>query len=644
MTGSYFGSDNGINKGIDKQFVRAEELYTAGSYRSALTLFLELYPLDSLNSYLCYRIGECYLKTGTSNEKAEYFLHRSLRKTTSDNMEQAAKKKTAPLESYKLLGDACHLNIHLTEAIGFYEIYIKLLQRNKIHDQKLINETVYKIKTCHNAIDLISQPVDVCITNLGLSINSHFPDYAPRLTADGKTMFYTSCRPENMGGKTYDGGQYFEDIYVSTKVEGEWSKGKVLAEPVNTVGNEAAMAISADGQELLIYKDDMGDGNIYSSRLYGDQWSTPTKLNSAINSKYWEPCGYISADGSTLYFVSDRPGGFGGTDIYKSTRKAGGDWGTALNLGPTINTPFNEYSPFLHPDGETLYFSSMGHKGMGGYDIFFSRTLPSDENVWLEPINVGYPINSTGDDAFYMVTADKQHAYYSSARADGYGEKDNYEVAFTDWVAPPLALVRGTLQAGNGKMRIVISDNKTQEILSVFQPNSKTGDFTYILTPGKSYNISYESDSSLFYSENKFVNAGSLFSENMRPVALPNISIGSKVVLNNLFFDFDKTDIRPNSQQELLNIYSFLSAHPSVCVEFTGFADSRGNDAYNRRLAKARAQSVVKFLCDKGIEASRMSTASSSGDVERKAGNLTVSQNAGRQIDRRVELKITGIN
>jgi outer membrane protein OmpA-like peptidoglycan-associated protein len=206
-------------------------------------------------------------------------------------------------------------------------------------------------------------------------------------------------------------------------------------------------------------------------------------------------------------------------------------------------------------------------------------------------------------------------------------------------------LVRGTFQDGQSHARIIISDNRSHQVLSIVEPNSKTGDFSYILTPGKSYNISYESDSTLFYSENRFILEGSPYSESLHPVELPLLSVGSKVVLNNLFFDFDKTEIRTNSQQELDRILTFLQKYPGVCLEFTGYADSRGNDTYNRRLAKSRAQSVVNFLVRKGISSERLSAKSYSGNsyAGEQAADGNSNDNAGRQMDRRVELKIIAL-
>jgi len=632
-------------KVIDKRILRAEELYRSGSFGPALVAFLEVYPLDSLNSRLCYRIGDCFLKTGGSSTQAEYYLRQAVRKVTSETHLIAVKRKAAPLEAFDCLGDACHLNSNFLEAVILYEKYLSLLKTDRIHDSKQTDLVQRKIQICRQAEELVKNPVDVKITNLGSTVNSSFPDYAPRLTADSRTMVYTSRRPENTGGKTYDGGKYFEDIFVSKYNDGRWSNAINFGEPVNTVGNEAAIAISADGQELLLYKDDLGDGNIYSSKLRGENWSVPRKLNANINSKFWEPCACLSADGNTLYFVSDRPGGFGGTDIYKSSRKPGGDWEQAVNLGPTINTPFDEYSPFLHPDGQTLYFSSRGHKGMGGYDVFFSRTLLSDANAWLLPVNVGFPINSPGDDVFYSVTADKQMAYFSSSREGGLGEKDNYALTFKESTVSPITIVKGKIQSSSPSVIITISDNQTQKVLNVLHTNSKTGDYIYVLTPGRSYNITYETDGALFYSDNKYISYQSHYHEVNNSVSLSDIAIGSKVILNNLFFDFDKTEVRPNSTQELERIYNFLHEHSGLKVELTGFTDVIGNDAYNRRLSLARAGSVVKYLVERGISSERLSAKGSTNhfstdDIEKHK----VSGNAGRLSDRRVELKILALN
>ncbi|MGZ4043376.1 MAG: hypothetical protein ACXVO9_09245, partial [Bacteroidia bacterium] len=420
---------------------RAEALYSGGNYKEAIPVYLELYASNTTNSNICFKLGSCYLKNGHQHKNAVYFLEKAVLKIATDYSENEKKEARAPIKAYKLLGDAYHLNNNFDNAVNAYKKYRQLLINNKLANKEDLKEIIRRIEICNTAKELTANAADVKIINLGVAINSSFPDYSPRLTADQNTMIFTSRRPTTTGGNTYDGGQYFEDIYISKRVGNKWSDAVNVGWPVNTIGNEAAIGLSADGQEMLIYKDDMGNGNIYSSCLDGDQWTTPVKLNSNINSEWWEPCAFISADGNTLFFVSDRPGGYGGTDIYKSKKGIDGDWGKAVNLGPTINSPYDEYAPFIHPDGRTLFFSSKGHQTMGGFDIFYSSTLLSDENAWLEPINIGYPINSTGDDAFYMVSPDKKTAYYSSYRDDGLGEKDNYMIIYPEDQESSLSLI-----------------------------------------------------------------------------------------------------------------------------------------------------------------------------------------------------------
>ena len=633
-------ANGGNSRDFERKLERANLLYRNGNYNAALKMYLTLYKADSNNCNLCYRIGVCYLKTDRSGEEALPYFKKAVAETSKDYSADASDEKRAPLVAHKQLADALHLSYKFDEAISSYTTFKESLKKNKVRDKDLVKEIDRRFELCEAGKELMANPADVKIVNLGTNINSAFPEYAPRLSADKSTMIFTSRRPENTGGRTYDGGQYFEDIYISYKKDSVWQKAQNIGWPINTVSNEAAIGISADAQEILIYKDDMGDGNIYSSRLKGDKWTTPEKLNSNINSKYWEPGAFLSADGRTLYFVSDRPGGYGGTDIYKSKKDKNGEWGKAVNLGPTVNTPYDEHSPYIHPDGRTLFFSSKGHRTMGGYDVFFTSTLPSDESVWLAPTNVGYPINTTGDDAFYMVSADKQSAYYSSMRSDGVGEKDIYMVTFPDPAESPLAIMKGTVLDSNNQVVkdvvITVTDNETNQVEGVYYTNSKTGKFLFVLTPGKSHNISYEAEGMMFYSENKFIRTDNKYSEFYNDIHLPDMSVGSKVVLNNIFFDFDDTKLKPYSISELNRVVSYLEKFPKLSLEISGYADSKGSDDYNKQLSLARAQAVVQYLESKGIDKSRLS-ARGNGIAKSNAENPDPT---GRQMDRRVELRI----
>jgi outer membrane protein OmpA-like peptidoglycan-associated protein/tetratricopeptide (TPR) repeat protein len=627
---------------FDRKFDRAEVLYKGGNFSNALSMYLELYKLDTTNLNVCYKIGSCYLKTGANPGKAVYYLEKAVKGAASDFDEESSKERRAPITSYKLLGDAYHLNYKFDQAISAYQTYKQALAKSHIHDRNIQKDIAHRLEMCSNGKELMTHPAEVRIVNAGKTINSAYPDYAPRVSADGNTMIFTSRRPENTGGKTYDGGQYFEDIYIATRKDGKWQQVENIGWPVNTVGNEAAIGISADGQEILIYKDDLGDGNIYSSRLEGDKWTTPVKLNSYVNSPYWEPAAYLSADRLSLYFVSDRPGGFGGTDLYVSRRAPGGDWGRPVNLGPTVNTPYDEHSPYLHPDGQTLFFSSKGHETMGGYDVFFTHALLSDEKAWVKPTNVGYPINTPGDDAFYMVTADKQSAYYSTMMQDALGEKDIYMVSFPESSTAPLTLLTGTVfnngtQAAKNVI-ITVTNNETNLVEGVYNANPVTGKYTFVLTSGVSHNISFESDGRMFYSENRFVPVTSKYTEITHHVNLGDVAAGSSIALNNIFFDFDDARVKPSSVTELKRIAAFMKKHPDVFVEVSGYADSKGTDDYNRKLSQQRAESVVKYLVQEGIDSSRLK-ASGQG-ISPQASNTKTRDVSGRESDRRVELRI----
>ncbi|MBI2722067.1 MAG: PD40 domain-containing protein [Bacteroidetes bacterium] len=635
-------------KDFGRKFERAETLYQGGNYAEALNIYLELYKSDSLNSNICFKIGACYVKTGKQNKKAIYYLQKVTKIAGNDYKENDKTETRAPQKAHKFLADAYHLNYDFDLAIASYSKYKVALQKSRPIENDVIKEVTRKIEICGYAKELVTAPVDVKIVNMGPSINTTYADYSPRLSADQSTMIFTSRRPENTGGKTYDGGQYFEDIYISKRSGATWTKAENIGSPINTVGNEAAIGISADGQEILLYKDDFGNGNIYSSTLEGNKWSVPVKLNANINSQWWEPCAFLSADGSTLYFVSDRPGGYGGTDIYKSKKTKLGDWGRAVNLGPTVNSAYDEYAPFIHPDGVTLFYSSKGHKTMGGFDVFFSRTLLNDEKAWLEPANVGYPINSTGDDAFFMVSPDKKRGYYSSFREEGLGEKDNYMIVYPEVAETQLALIKGVVFDANEEaaknVKITVTNNETNQT-GEYRSNSQTGEYLLVLTPGN-YNISYESEGLLFYSVNQYVAPEKGYNEKRQDVKLKQIAVGSKLDLNNIFFDFDETKLRPSSKVELDKLYDVLMSNPKLSVEVRGYADSKGTDEYNKKLSFERAQSVVNYLALKGIDKSRILAKAYGKDMATATDDKQRQELAGQGVsssDRRVELKITGI-
>ena len=645
-----------------EKFEKAEDIYskiyqndknsvpnrTKGGYVDARIIFLDLYKQDPTNCNLAFKLGVCYQGSRKEGIQAISYFEKATVSVSDDYKESSYKERSAPLTAYKFLGDAYHLNYQFDKAIAAYQKFILLMSENKNTDKAILDETKRKIEMCKVGKNLIEVPIVVKIQNLGKSVNSAYADYSPVLSADQSTLFFTSRRPETTGGEKDEDGNYMEDIYMSTKTKIGWSTAINIGAPVNTNFHDASVGLSPDGQTILIYKDDMGDGNIYSTSLDGDKWSKPVKLNDNINTKYWEPSAFISADGNTLYFISDKPGGFGGRDLYKSKLTSEGDWGQAVNLGPNINTAYDEDAPFIHPDGISLSFSSNGHNTMGGFDIFTS--LLSDDDTWSEPINVGYPVNTTDDDAFYVVSPNNKTAYLSSFREGGFGEKDNYMITFPNRKETALTLVKGNVYNESGtpakKVNITVTDNTTGKVVGVYHTNSKTGEFLFILTPDKNYNITYQAENHLFYSENIEIPKKTNYYELKRAVSLKPIVVGSKITLNNIFFDFDKATLRTLSNVELNNLVLLLKSNPNMKVEISGHTDSKGDDAYNQKLSEERAQAVVNNLISNGIIAGRM-TAKGYGKTMPAANNKKANGKddpEGRQLNRRVELKITEIN
>lgn len=621
--------------------------YSKEGYASALRIYLELYKQDPANMNIAYKIGVCYLSSRTQRKQAIPYLEKAVTAASDHYKGDSFKEKNAPLIAWKFLGDAYHIDSQFDKAIDAYRKYIAVMAENRETDKDLLAEANRKIDMCTTAKLLVANPVKVKIRNLGAEVNSPYPDYSPVLSADQSTLFFTSRRPETTGGMQDDAGNYMEDIYMSEKTKTGWSKAKNIGPPVNTNEHEATVGLSPDAQTILIYKDDNGDGNIYSTTLYGDKWGKPVKLNDNINSKSWEPSACVSADGSTIYFVSDRPGGYGGRDIYMSTIDDKGEWGKAVNLGPAINTKYDEDAPFIHPDGVTLSFSSNGHSTMGGFDVFTS--ILAEDGTWAEPMNVGYPVNTPDDDVFYVVVPDSRVAYFTSFREGGLGEKDLYTAEFTDRKQTALTLVKGTVNDESGKpaqdVEITVTDNQTGKVIGIYHSNNKTGKFLFILKPGKNYNITYQAKNHLFYSENISIPKNSTYYELNRAIALNPIIVGSKIVLNNIFFDYDKSTLQSTSMVELKNLYLLLKSNPGMKVEISGYTDSKGTDAYNIKLSEDRARSVVDYLTEKGIGSDRM-TARGLGKSKPIAPNQKEDGDdnpLGRQLNRRVELKITQV-
>ncbi len=397
------------------------------------------------------------------------------------------------------LGKAYHVNYRFDDAIAAYNLYLNTkTDKVKEEDKPLIDDAQLGIANCNNGKELIAKKIIADIKNIGAPINTKETEGVPVISADEAIMIFTYIGDKSTGGLLNDNlkedkedGAYHEDIFIAYRNSDSTWKAPVGINSLNTNANDAAVALSPDGRILFSFVSDVKNpGDLYSSQLNGTEWSKPEKLNANINSEYWEGSCSISSDGRYLYFASERPGGFGGRDLYVS-EKSNGDWGPATNLGPIINTPYNEDAPFIHPDGITMFFSSEGHKSIGGYDIMYSIRK---ENSWIEPLSMGIPLNTTEDDRYYVINAAGDVGYFSSNRggAGGKGDQDIYTV--TPGILgekPILALLKGVVYADDKPVEAKIEVNKkgSNEAIGPYYANSKTGKYLMALSPGNGYKI-----------------------------------------------------------------------------------------------------------------------------------------------------------
>lgn len=515
-----------------------KEYFQEGSYlllennmEKATENFEVAYQLDSSSANINYMLGICYLQSALQKSKAEYHLSRAVKNISKTYQTDLASERTAPPLAIFYYGQALHINYKFDEAQAQYEEFKKYIDPKDKEWQKMM----LKEKTASViAKGMVNSPINVQITNLGDSVNSIYPEYSPVFSADERMIIYTTRRPTSTGGQKTPEGQYFEDIVVSYKDDQDrWSKPVPLSLNVNSVGHEASINLSPDGQTLIVFKDDGGNGNIYYSTFDGKDWSTLKEFGSNVNTQYWESHACLSADGNVLFFASDRPGGFGGKDIYRCIKLPNGNWSKALNMGAVINSEYDEDGAFIHPDGQTFFFASNGIKTMGGYDIMFA-TL-NEENKFSNVTNIGYPINTTDDDIFYVTSPDAKRGYFSSAKAGGYGEKDIYKITIAEAKESFLALFRGQLVPAEGELlpdniTILVSDKQTNEIIGTYRPKLVNGTFSTILPPGKEYNFSYQSDNGEeFYNEDVFVSNDLAYQEIRREVSLEPVKLVGKV-------------------------------------------------------------------------------------------------------------------
>lgn len=531
----------------NKALSDAERYYSIKAYEQALPLFVQVIDAGEKNPLVHYKTGICFENSpeiSTQVKAIPYFEH------------ALANSKDIPASLYMQLGELYLKDENIKKALETFTKY-KEIHKN---DKKAVERADRAIGTCHNAAVFMSVPRTMKVNRMSNTVNSQYTEYNPVVSADESVLAFTALRPNT--GKTRSGDKFIEEVYISYNTAGTWSEPKVV--PIASDYNVGTAGMSADGQRMLIFMGGVNDpGNIFTITRTGESWSKPSIIANTINSPKLESTASITPDGKTIYFASDRIGGYGGLDIYKIERKSGDTWSSPVNLGAEVNSPDNEDAPFIHPDQRTLFFTSDGHNTMGGRDIFKSTFVGTK---WSKPENMGYPVNTTANDNYFTLIADGTRGYFSSDRKGGYGSQDIYFIDMPEESRNiPLTMLKGKiLNAETGKpmpTKIYVIDNETDKKLDfVYNPDPETGNYLVILPPSKNYDIIIESEGFLPYTLNVNIPNQSYFHElfqqiNLKTIKQFDVVVGQEVVVKNAFYDAShesKTDLRKSHEAQLV--------------------------------------------------------------------------------------------
>lgn len=403
-------------------------------------------------------------------------------------------RSSSQVDAKYYLAKVMHQQRAFDDALKLLDSYLKVPSKERLHSDMEAN---YLVGMCIHARSFINNPHRAVISNMGKNINSPYADYAPVIIPDESALYITSKREGSSNNKKNGDNTFFEDVYVSQKIDGAWTKCENIAEPVNTETNDGCVAISPDGQRMIVFRTsaDQLTGDLYLTRAgVNNKWEPLQLMNEKINSPYIETSACFSNDTSEIFFSSDRPGGLGGKDLYRIRRLPNGQWSTPFNLGPSVNTAYDEDAPYLHPDGVTLYYSSRGHNTMGDYDIFKSVWDP-ENNRFSPAENLGYPINDIGSDIFFILSVDGQRGYYSSVRDETVGGIDIYQVD-TRWGDNDLKAEEGFcyIEGAPARAKITLTDIETNTAIGTFYSGANTGKFILIFNPLKTYKMDVEAE------------------------------------------------------------------------------------------------------------------------------------------------------
>jgi outer membrane protein OmpA-like peptidoglycan-associated protein/tetratricopeptide (TPR) repeat protein len=629
MTGTFVSAQK-ISPAPQDLYREANEYMLAGDYQEALYLLLNLDARGFHGSNVSYRIGSCYLNGKGLKVRSIPYLKNAVEDIRGDISDSLLSVPGAPRKAMLYLGIAYRINNDFDKAIDCFTRYKNLLDKNDSSGSAL---AAFHIERCENARELMAAPSRFTVDTLPANINAGHLQFNPVVTADGRQLYYM----EQL--------KFYDAVMFSMMPDSAWNGPENLTPSVRSDGDHLLTGVSADGNYLLLCLNDVyANGEIYGISRNGDEWGKLELLNSNINTRFNESHASLSPDGRTLYFTSDRPGGFGGLDIYKSEKDDRGTWGRAVNLGPLINTPLNEETPFVTPDGKTLFFSSQGHYNMGGYDIFMS-SLSGDE--WSAPVNIGYPLNTTDDDLFYYpVSLDR--AFQARFPANGMNS-ELVRLKISSFGNPARYTLKGVMAVKGGDataVKMSLTSSASGETLVARQLN---GDGTFVekIAAG-SYGLQFKAGDKIllqrdvdipvnFPKQTMIIKADLMLS--------PDQPAMDSVMLGDILFAFNKSHAETNASAQVQQVAALMKKYPGLKLAVHGYTDALGERSYNENLSKARANDIADLLKEEGIDAARI-TIIGHGEKDPVALNTTASGKdcpEGRAYNRRVELILTDI-
>ncbi len=615
------------SKEVKRAFLDGEYFLAMEAYRDALEGYLKVLEVAPDNANINYRVGLCYLNIPGKKEQAIPYLEKAVKNITSDYKEGNIKEDHAPTDAWFFLGQAYFLQYRLDDAKKCFQKYLSVITEADTLDLDFVKQELAAVDRTR---EFMKHPIAFAAENLGKTINNATQNFDAVVSGDESTLVYVTSL------------KFYDAVFYSKNKDGQWQPPRNITPELQSDGDLYPAGISYDGKTLYLSKNDRFNSDIYVSRLENGKWTKAEKLGKNINTRYWESSATLSPDGKTLYFTSNRTGSYGGLDIYVSqwdeTLNA---WGPPKNLGPVINTKFNEETPFLSNDGKTLYFSSQGHNSMGGFDIFYSEMKP--DGSWSEPVNIGYPVNTTDDDLFFVPIVARIYGYYSMFDPETtLGDRDIYRLEFYSDLNPRPVNIRGKIDFQGtppATAEVVLTDDRGQVIRKI--PLAEDGSFSFTEKIKGQYHLIVKADH--FQEGKKNIEIPADYSVGEVKVSMTlQPAVAETITLPVIFFGFDKYDIPQEERDKITALAEVMKMNPSLTVELVGYADAKGPARYNRRLSLKRAKAVAAMLEEAGIEASRL-TVRGEGETHFLAINKYPNGKdcpEGRAFNRRVEVHV----